>query len=39
MQMQVQNKMSEFLVFLYAATISAGVPIIRTSGKEITPYR
>ena len=37
--MKTQNKISKFFDFLYAATISAGVPMIRSSntGKEIDP--
>jgi len=38
--MKIQNKISEFFDFLYAATIGAGVPIIQSSnnGKVIDPY-
>ncbi len=38
--MQIQNKISEFLDFLYAVTIGAGVPIIRSTnnGKAVNPY-
>jgi len=38
--MQMQHKISEFLDFLYAATIVAVVPMVRSTnnGKAINPY-